>query len=140
MPNKVTTKDIQDNRDKIEEIQKSTQGYGRTIDKLIKPEIKSIDYSKWNVSSRNIHNTLFSLKGNDTKEKINIGDLIYSSMTNDALATLNIQDILAGRLRMNREFDYLITSMPELGTSLRALADDVVYGNTVIKRSIKLEF
>ena len=140
MPNKITTKDIQDNRDKIEEIQKSTQGYGRTIDKLIKPEIKSIDYSKWNVSSRNIHNTLFSLKGNDTKEKINIGDLIYSSMTNDALATLNIQDILAGRLRMNREFDYLITSMPELGTSLRALADDVVYGNTVIKSSIKLEF
>ena len=140
MPNKITTKDIQDNRDKIEEIQKSTQGYGRTIDKLINPEIKSIDYSKWNVSSRNIHNTLFSLKGNDTKEKINIGDLIYSSMTNDALATLNIQDILAGRLKMNREFDYLITSMPELGTSLRALADDVVYGNTVIKSSIKLEF
>mgnify|MGYP003522663956 FL=1 len=140
MPNKITTKDIQDNRDKIEEIQKSTQGYGRTIDKLIKPEIKSIDYSKWNVSSRNIHNTLFSLKGNDTKEKINIGDLIYSSMTNDALATLNIQDILAGRLKMNKEFDYLITSMPELGTSLRALADDVVYGNTVIKSSIKLEF
>ena len=41
---------------------------------------------------------------------------------------------------MNKEFDYLITSMPELGTSLRALADDVVYGNTVIKSSIKLEF
>ena len=140
MPNKITTKDIEENRDRIENLQKSTQGYGRTIDKLINPEIKAIDYAKWNVSSRNIHNTLFSLKGNDVKEKVNIGDLIYSSMSNDNINHANIQDIIAGRLRMNKEFDYLITSMPELGTSLRALADDVVYGNTVLNSSIKLNF
>lgn len=140
MPNKITTKDIEENRDRIENLQKSTQGYGRTIDKLINPEIKAIDYGKWNVSSRNIHNTLFSLKGNDVKEKVNIGDLIYSAMSNDSINHTNIQDIIAGRLRMNKEFDYLITSMPELGTSLRALADDVVYGNTVLNSSIKLNF
>ena len=140
MPNKITTKDIEENRDRIENLQKSTQGYGRTIDKLINPEIKAIDYGKWNVSSRNIHNTLFSLKGNDVKEKVNIGDLIYSAMSNDSINHTNIQDIIDGRLRMNKEFDYLITSMPELGTSLRALADDVVYGNTVLNSSIKLNF
>lgn len=140
MPNKITTKDIEENRDRIENLQKSTQGYGRTIDKLINPEIKAIDYAKWNVSSRNIHNTLFSLKGNDVKEKVNIGDLIYSAMSNDNINHANIQDIIAGRLKMNKEFDYLITSMPELGTSLRALADDVVYGNTVLNSSIKLNF
>ena len=138
---KLTTKDIEKNREEIEEIKKSVQGYGRTVEKLLDADVKAVDYANWNVSSKNIHNTLFSLKGKDTVETANsIGDVVYAAMTDDHLSHLNIEEIISGRLKMNREYDYLITNMPELGTALRALADDVVYGNTVENSSIKLKY
>ena len=137
----ITTKDIEKNREEIENIKKGVQGYGRAIDKILDSDIKVIDYANWNVASKNIHNTLFSLKGRDSVEtSSSIGDIIYSAMTEDHLSTLNIEEIISGRLKMNKEFDYLITNMPELGTALRALADDVVYGNTVNNSSIKLSY
>ena len=138
---KLTTKDIEKNREEIEEIKKSVQGYGRTVEKLLDADVKAVDYANWNVSSKNIHNTLFSLKGKDTVETANsIGDVVYAAMTDDPLSHLNIEEIISGRLKMNKEYDYLITNMPELGTALRALADDVVYGNTVENSSIKLKY
>ena len=136
-------KDLAKNKEVIDNLHQQVNGYTQSIDKIIDPNaLDKINFDNITVNSnRSFQDTLTNMKGRDIVDsKFTISEKIMNILTQNTISRIDLKNLLNDRLALNDEFDYLIANMPELGDTLKTLAEDVVYCNNATESAIELRF
>lgn len=136
-------KDLAKNKEVIDNLHQQVNGYTQSIDKIIDPNVlDKINFDNITVNSnRSFQDTLTNMKGRDIVDsKFTISEKIMNILAQNTISRIDLKNLLNDRLALNDEFDYLIANMPELGDTLKTLAEDVVYCNNATETAIELRF
>ena len=136
-------KDLAKNKEIIDNLHQQVNGYTQSIDKIIDPNaLDKINFDNITVNSnRSFQDTLTNMKGRDIADgKYTISEKITNILAQNTISKIDLKNLLNDRLALNDEFNYLIANMPELGDTLKTLAEDVVYCNNATESAIELRF
>lgn len=135
-------KELEENREHLEQSSKEIKGYGRTISKIIDPSTKEINFDNLSVSNaRAISSNLFNMKGKDKGSDYQISQLLYAQMSGANEVTQDaLEDLMASNRHSYKEYDILVKEMSEIGRAIDLMASDVVFPNAVGKSGLKVEF
>ena len=135
-------KELEENREHLEQSSKEIKGYGRTISKIIDPSTREINFDNLSVSNaRAISSNLFNMKGKDKGSDYQISQLLYAQMSGANEVTQDaLEDLMASNRHSYKEYDILVEEMSEIGRAIDLMASDVVFPNAVGKSGLKVEF
>ena len=135
-------KELEENREHLEQSSKEIKGYGRTISKIIDPSTREINFDNLSVSNaRAISSNLFNMKGKDKGSDYQISQLLYAQMSGANEVTQDaLEDLMASNRHSYKEYDILVKEMSEIGRAIDLMASDVVFPNAVGKSGLKVEF
>ena len=135
-------KNLEENREHLEQSSKEIKGYGRTISKIIDPSTKEINFDNLSVSNaRAISSNLFNMKGKDKGSDYQISQLLYSQMSGANEVTQDaLEDLMASNRHSYKEYDILVQEMSEIRRAIDLMASDVVFPNAVGKSGLNVEF
>ena len=135
-------KNLEENREHLEQSSKEIKGYGRTISKIIDPSTKEINFDNLSVSNaRAISSNLFNMKGKDKGSEYQISQLLYSQMSGANEVTQDaLEDLMASNRHSYKEYDILVQEMSEIRRAIDLMASDVVFPNAVGKSGLNVEF
>lgn len=135
-------KDLEKNREHLEQSSKEIKGFGRTIKKIIDPNTKDINFDNVAISNaKAISANLFNMKGKDKQTDYEISQLLYAQMSgaND-IDQDSLEELIMSNRHSYKEYDILVSEMPEIGRALELMAADIIYPNAVGKSGIQIEF
>ena len=135
-------KELEANRQQLEQSSKEIKGYGRTISKIIDPTTNDINFDNISVSNaKSISSNLFNMRGKDSQTDYQISQLLYAQMSgaND-LTEDALEELIMSHRHSYKEYDILVKEMSEIGRALDLMASDVVFPNAIGKSGLKITF
>ena len=135
-------KELEANRQQLEQSSKEIKGYGRTISKIIDPTTNDINFDNISVSNaKSISSNLFNMRGKDSQTDYQIAQLLYAQMSgaND-LTEDALEELIMSHRHSYKEYDILVKEMSEIGRALDLMASDVVFPNAIGKSGLKITF
>lgn len=135
-------KELEQNRDILDQNSKEIKGYGSIAKKIIDPKTQDINFDNLSVSNaKSISTNLFNIKGKDNLTDYQIAEVLFSQISNtNDINDSALEELILSHRHSYKEYDVLTKEFAEIQRAMEMMASDIVYPNVNGLSGLKIEF